>query len=174
MGYIRLRRPLLRRFVCDRIGARHGDEAMMKALAFAVALSMSAFSAVPSHSADLLAGMSRYENMHERANRKQLKRILGVDPVTVRWCGAMLTVVVRNAGKKPPVGSFRAVAWKNYGRAVPKTRAYVGRAIAVVRGGTHVGVFSGVDRYGRTCVKAGNTSNRVKSACYGGKSWVRM
>lgn len=123
--------------------------------------------------ADLMSVMSRYDGMHERVNRASLRKVLGIDPVRTPWCGAMLTVVVRKAGKRPPAGSFKAASWKRYGAPAARSAANVGKAIAVVRGGRHVGVYVGTDKRGRTCVKAGNTSNRVKTACYSGKSWVR-
>ncbi len=123
------------------------------------------------NAADLLSVMSRYEGMHEVRNRKALKAMLKIDPRRIPWCGAMLTYVVKKAGKRPPAGSLRAASWKHYGKAVKRSQARRGDVV-VVRGGRHVIVFQKWSG-NRACGKGGNTSNRVKTACYGGVVAVR-
>lgn len=124
--------------------------------------------------ADLLSTMSRFDGMHERTNRVELRKTIGVDPSIVPWCGYMLSYVVKKNGKTPPSNAGSASAWKNYGTPVSRSKVRIGHAIAVVRGGLHVGVYVGTDKRGRTCVMAGNTTNRTKKACYSGKAWIRQ
>ena len=140
---------------------------MIRALAIAMSIALAA----PAHSADLVSVMARYEGMHERTNRAALKKMLGVNPSATPWCGAMLTYVVKRAGKRPPAGSFKAANWRSYGKSVKRSNARRGD-VAVVRGGRHVIAFTHWQG-GKACGIGGNTSNRVKRACYGGVVAVR-
>ena len=140
----------------------------MKALLVAASLML----AVPTVStAGMLSVISKYQGMHEVKNRASLKRMIGVDPRRVPWCGAMMTYVAKRAGRKPPVGSFKAAAWQRFGKTVKRSQARPGD-IAVVRYGQHVMIFTGF-KSGKACGWAGNTSNRVAHGCWGGLISVR-
>lgn len=115
----------------------------------------------PAASADLLAAARQYVGQHERTNRKALKRLIGVDPVLTRWCGAFLGYVARKAGRKPPSGHNLASSWVSYGKPVKLSQAKPGDVL-VLHG--HVGVFSGFKK-GRVCMISGNSKNMVRSSC---------
>jgi len=121
--------------------------------------------------ADMLSVMSKYEGMSETRNRKALSRMVGVDVRRIPWCGAMLTYVAKKSGKRPPAGSFRAISWTKYGKPVKPRNAKRGD-VAIVRGGRHVIVFTHWQG-NRICGVSGNSSNAVRSACYGGLIGVR-
>jgi uncharacterized protein (TIGR02594 family) len=110
-------------------------------------------------SADVVSIAKRYDGMHERRHRGKLKRIIGVDPARTPWCGAWLGTVVRQSGRKPPVGYTSSWAWKRWGRSVGARRG----AIAVFKHG-HVGVVESI-KNGKVCVWSANWRNRVGLSC---------
>ncbi len=108
----------------------------------------------------LIAVAAKYVGLQERRNRAALTRILGIDPVRVRWCGAFLGRVVRNAGGKPPVGFMKASNWSGWGI---RANGPVAGSVAVMRG--HVLVVTHTAGK-RVCGISGNASNAVARKCY--------
>lgn len=108
----------------------------------------------------LVTAAQKYIGLQERRNRAALKRILGVDPVRIPWCGAFLGKVVRSNGGKPPKGYLKASNWSRWGA---RARGPVAGSVAVMRG--HVLVVTHVDG-GRVCGISGNSSNAVSRKCY--------
>lgn len=126
------------------------------------ALTIAMLLSTPAASSDLYATAKQYIGMTERGHRKSLRKMLGVDPVRVQWCGAMMAFVARKAGYKPPVGANVAASWARFGRAVSLKQAKRGDVV-VLRG--HVTVFTKLVK-GKICGVGGNQSNAIKESCY--------
>lgn len=110
--------------------------------------------------------LMKLEGLHERKNRKQLQKVLGVNPARVPWCGYAVAYAVRKAGGKPVRGYPSAAAWKRFGRAVSKQRARKGD-IAVIRTkrGYHVTIVSHIDG-DRLYGIGGNQGNSVQLSAF--------
>jgi uncharacterized protein (TIGR02594 family) len=126
------------------------------------ALTIAMLLSTPAASADLYATAKQYIGLHERTNRKSLRKMLGVDPVRVQWCGAFLAMAARKAGYKPPSGANVAASWSRFGRSVSMRQAKRGDVV-VMRG--HVTVFTRIVK-GKVCGVGGNQSNAIKESCY--------
>ena len=100
-------------------------------------------------------GSVHSEGLHERQNRGQLKRILGVDPVRIPWCGVYLARLVSN----PPKGYASAHSWRSWKRSVKPRPG----AIAIFRH-SHVGLVVAV-RKNCILVKSGNDGDRIRTRC---------
>lgn len=143
----------------------------MKALVFAAALA-----ATISHAhATPADNLSKLTGMHERQNRAQLKRILGIDPARIPWCGAAVSWAVRKAGRKPPAAPLKAISWRSYGKAVTLSSARRGDVVVVRnRRGHHVAIITRQPNKGKVCALGGNSSNRVKETCYSARAVVAV
>ena len=109
--------------------------------------------------ADTAAIAQRYQGLDEVRNRRQLKALLGIDPVRVRWCGKFAGMVLRQAGVSPPDGDAAVANWKRWGRKTAPRRGVI-----VVFRHSHVGIFTRF-KDGRVCVISGNWRNRVGESC---------
>lgn len=114
----------------------------------------------------------RYIGLSEHKNRKQLKALLGVDPVRTPWCGALTAMVVRKAGRKPPKGANIARSWLRYGKPVKVSMARPGDIVVVSSVRNHVGIFSH-RQGGKMCLVSGNSRNMVRVGCYSRIQGVR-
>jgi uncharacterized protein (TIGR02594 family) len=108
----------------------------------------------------LVQAAQKYIGLQERRNRAALKRILGVDPVRIPWCGAFMGKIVRGNGGKPPKGFLKASNWSRWGA---RASGPVAGSVAVMR--SHVLVVTHVDGR-RVCGISGNASNAVARKCY--------
>ena len=97
--------------------------------------------------------------LHERRNRAQLRRWLGVDPARTRWCGAYVAARLRALGKPLPRNALAVSAWRHWGRSVQPRPGVV----AVFRH-SHVGIVAAV-RPGCVLVTSGNDSNAIRTRC---------
>ena len=128
-------------------------------------------SIIPVHAeASTLSIAKKYVGLHERANRSSLKRMIGIDPARVPWCGAWAGFVVRKAGRKPPKGHNMARSWLRFGKAVKMSSARPGDVVVLrTRGGAiprfHVGLLYSKPK-GRICLIGGNQRNQVQLSCY--------
>ncbi len=129
------------------------------ALALAASISITPSLA---QSADLLVAVKPYVGQHERANRKSLRRMLGVDPVITKWCGALLSAVARKSGYKVPAAGNQAASWRSFGTGVKLKHARKGDVV-VMRG--HVTIFTRFAK-GKVCGIGGNQKNSVIESCY--------
>jgi uncharacterized protein (TIGR02594 family) len=121
----------------------------------------------PAAQAGLVETMKRYEGLHESTNNKALRKMLGVNPRAVPWCGYMLAYVARKNGRKPPASFASARAWAKYGKYVQKRELRRSDVLVIITGRRqlHAGTFT--KRVGaKVCLIGGNTSNRVKESCY--------
>lgn len=126
------------------------------------ALTIVLFLSTPAMPSDLYTTAKQYIGMSERGSRKSLRKMLGVDPVRVQWCGAFLGLVARKAGYRLPASHNIAASWSRFGRSVSLKQAKRGD-IVVLRG--HVTIFSGFAK-GKVCGVGGNQSNAVRESCY--------
>lgn len=118
--------------------------------------------------------ISKLNGMHERSNRAALKRTLGVDPARIPWCGAAAAWAVRKAGRKPPAGYMRAIAWRGYGKAVSMSHARRGDVLVLRnKRGHHVTILTRKAK-GKICAIGGNQGNRVKESCYSARAVVAV
>ena len=142
---------------------------MLKKAIFAAAIAVS----TPVHAtpADTLAKLS---GLHERANRSQLKKILGIDPARIPWCGAAVAYAVKKAGRKPPQAPLKAISWRSYGNAVSLSSARRGDVVVVRnRRGNHVALLT--RKQGNSvCIVGGNQSNRVSEKCVSARAVVAI
>lgn len=118
--------------------------------------------------------ITKLSGMHERSNRAALKRTLGVDPARIPWCGAAAAWAVRKAGRKPPAGYMRAIAWRGYGKAVSMSHARRGDVLVLRnRRGHHVTILTR-KAGGKVCAIGGNQGNKVKESCYSARAVVAV
>lgn len=118
--------------------------------------------------------LQKLSGMHERSNRAQLKKILGIDPARIPWCGAAVAWAVKKAGRKPPAAPLRAISWRSYGKSVTISSARRGDVFVVRnRRGHHVSIVTKKSA-GKICGIGGNQSNQVKESCYGARSVVAV
>lgn len=120
------------------------------------------FCTVPAESASLLNAAQKYVGLHERSNNATLRKVLGVNPARVPWCGYFITALVRKIGGKIPSGNGRAISWRNIGKPVTLSSARRGDLV-VMR--NHVTIYTKRTK-GRVCGIGGNQSNRVRESCY--------
>lgn len=131
----------------------------MNAILLALAITLSASTAFAGSSP--LKIMQSYIGLHEVKNRKQLRQIMKFDPRSP-WCAAMLTTVMRKAGRKPPPGHNTARSWLHFGKAVRLAQARAGDVVIL---GRHVGVFHSI-KGGKVCLVGGNQKNSIRLSCY--------
>lgn len=144
----------------------------MKALFFAAALAAT----IPHAHATPADTLSKLSGMHERQNRAQLKKSLGVDPARVPWCGYAVAYAIRKASpsKKPPAGYPRAISWARWGKAVTLSSARRGDVVVVKnRRGHHVALITSASK-GKVCMIGGNQSSRVSEKCVSARSVVAV
>jgi uncharacterized protein (TIGR02594 family) len=94
----------------------------------------------------------------------EARRYLGGNP-TGRgslWCARFMNMVLQHTGRQG-TGSDMASSFAHYGQRISGPQ--VG-AIAVMgrRGGSHVGVITGIDAQGNPIMISGNNGNRVREA----------
>lgn len=114
---------------------------------------------------ELYDAAARFQGMHERGNNGSLRRLLGVNPARVPWCGYFLGAVAKRAGKAVPRGYPAARSWTRHGRSVRLSQARRGDIVVLGGRRNHVGLFHGRAK-GRVCLLGGNQSNQVKVSCY--------
>lgn len=104
-------------------------------------LALSACTTLPQN--DLVVASSKYLGLHEVADRQELSRLVGVDPVRTEWCAAFVNTILEQQGY-PTTNSLLARSFTDYGEPVfgdPEPGD-----IVVLRRGTegwqgHVGIY---------------------------------
>jgi hypothetical protein len=109
--------------------------------------------------ADMVSIARKTSGLHERKNRAALRRMIGVDPVRTRWCGAWLGYVARRADKRPPAGFSSSQAWRRAGHAAGPAPGRI-----VIFKHRHVGLMTGFCRGGVKVISA-NWRNQVGENC---------
>ena len=150
--------------------------AMQVARAAAAAIALTAAAIVTScddaHAGSVLGVLQSWNGLHEGKHNRQLRKILGVNPRAVQWCGYGMAAAYRAAGKakRIPRGFASHNSWRNAGKRVPKAAIRKGDLFAP---GRHVTMFSH-KKNGRYCGYGGNQSNRFQLSCYKPSSikWV--
>ena len=137
----------------------HGGGAVLRALVLALLL----LGATPASAAQLLNVAQKYVGLHERTHNATLRKLLGVNPRAVKWCGYFMTAVVRKVGGKVPASSARAISWRTVGKPVTLKSARRGDLL-VMR--SHVTIYTGKRKGNRICGLGGNQSNAVRESCY--------
>ena len=137
----------------------------MKSLMFCLLTAGFMAFCTPAH-AGMLSVAESVEGLHERANRGQLKQILGIDPARTPWCGYAMAYFARKAGLELPDGYGKARSWTRAGRKVSKPER--GDVVVLNR---HVGLFTRFEG-NRICLLGGNQSNRIAESCYPRRSVV--
>lgn len=108
---------------------------------------------------------AKYTGLHERKNNRALRRLLGVNPARVPWCGYFVATVARQAGKRPPRGFPAARSWTRFSKPVRPSQARRGDVVVVKNRRWHVGIFHS-RKNGKVCLLGGNQSNGVRVSCY--------
>jgi hypothetical protein len=132
---------------------------MIRPLFLATLILTSPITAQLAIGADLLAVARQSLGLHERKHRAVLRRMIGVDPVRTRWCGAWLGYVARRAGKRPPAGFPSSRAWPIAGHAAGPAPGHI-----VIFRHRHVGLMTGFCRGGVKVISA-NWRNQVGENC---------
>ena len=127
-----------------------------------ILLALSMLTASQAYAGSPLKIMQSYQGMHERRDRAALKRIMGVDPARTPWCAAMVSAVMRKAGRKLPPGSNMARSWLRFGKSVKLRNARPGDVVVLAR---HVGLFVQA-KGGKVCLLSGNSGNSIRQHCY--------
>lgn len=105
----------------------------------------------------------KYIGYTETKNTKELKRILGINPIHIAWCSAFITAMERRAGHKG-TGDLLARSYLKYGFKVPINDAKLGDIVVFKRGKYphgHVGYFVRFEG-NNVVVLGGNQDNSVK------------
>lgn len=113
-----------------------------------------------------LRAIEKVLGLHETKNNRTIRKIVGVNPARIPWCGGAVSYAVRKAGGRPVRGHLRALNWKRFGKAVRLSRARKGDVVVLrTKRGHHVSIYKG--RYkGRVILCGGNQSNRFKCSSY--------
>ena len=144
-------------------------QAMQVARAATAAIALSAAAIVTScndaHAGSVLGVLQSWNGLHEGKHNRQLRRILGVNPRVVEWCGYGMAAAFRAAGKasKIPKGFPSHKAWRNVG---PKVKLRSIKRGDIFAPGNHVTMFTRVNERGRYCGRGGNQSKQFKESCY--------
>ena len=100
--------------------------------------------------------------LNENANRKSLRRLLGINPSSTAWCGAFVAAMVRSHGKQPPAGYKMAKSWIRFGKAVSLKSARPGDIVVFrFKRSYHVAILIEIRR-GVIKAIGGNQSNTVR------------
>jgi uncharacterized protein (TIGR02594 family) len=99
--------------------------------------------------------------MHERKDRTELKRLMGVDPVTYEWCAAFVNMILNlhgiNGSESVSNSPLMARSFLQWGQSVEKANIMRGDIVVFPRGNKgwqgHVGFYvetinkNGIDYY---------------------------
>ena len=103
-----------------------------------------------------------YEGMEQNKNRKQLKNLMKVDPVSIPWCAAFVGAILKELGF-PTTNSLTAMSYAKYKKETKKPEK--GDIVVIRRSGgsgAHVGFFNGFKNGGKTVsILGGNQSHKV-------------
>ena len=114
-----------------------------------------------------LVAIKAVEGLHERKHRKQIKRIVGVNPAATPWCGYAVAYAVKRAGGTPVKGYPKAISWTRFGKPVSLSQARKGDIVVIrTRRGHHVTVYSKRLSKARFEGCGGNQSNQFKCSGY--------
>lgn len=140
--------------------------------ALAMILGMSTFGVASFTSTQAEANVGRLRaiekvvGLHERKNNKTIRRMVGVNPARIPWCGGAVAYAVRKAGGKPVKGHLGAKNWSRFGKAVSLKNARKGDIVVLrTKRGHHVSIYKGRSK-GRVTLCGGNQSNRFKCSNY--------
>jgi len=113
-----------------------------------------------------LRAIEKVVGLHERKNNKTIRRLVGVNPARVPWCGAAVAYAVRKAGGQPIKGHLGAKNWSRFGKGVKLSSARKGDVVVIrTKRGHHVGIYKTRSK-GRVTLCGGNQSNRFKCSNY--------
>lgn len=111
----------------------------------------------------------QYVGLSERHNRKQLRKIVHVDPVRTPWCASFVNAVLNSVG----LSGTHSNSAMSFAKYKTKTRTPHKGDIVVLRrhggSGAHVGFFKSFEKHnGRTyvAVLGGNMNNKVMVKTY--------
>jgi uncharacterized protein (TIGR02594 family) len=98
--------------------------------------------AEPEVTPEVLPEAEQFVGMHERANRKELKEFMGIDPAAIEWCAAFVNSVLDRAG----ISSTESLLARSYLKWGLSTEMPQPGDIMVFRRGTegwqgHVGFY---------------------------------
>lgn len=114
-----------------------------------------------------LSAIKQHIGLHERKHRRQIKAIVGADPVANAWCGYAAGYAVKQAGGTPPRDYPKAASWKRWGTAVSFSNARPGDVIVYrFKRGYHVAIFEKHLGKGRHSSCGGNMSSSFKCTSY--------
>lgn len=115
-----------------------------------------------------------YVNMTERKNRKELRELMGVDPVRTEWCAAFVNSILELENTQGS-GSVHhnpmlARSFLVWGESVSKHEIKRGDVVVFPRGTQgwqgHVGFYYGTTEDGLWIILSGNYNGAVKYAKY--------
>lgn len=140
---------------------------LFTAICIGAALALAYITTPSAHaSPQRLKAIKQVEGLHEVKHRKQIKRLIGLDP-RIPWCGAATAYAVKKAGGKPIKYPNKAVNWTKFGKKVSLSTARQGDVVVLrFKRGYHVGIYSKRVGKGRIEVCGGNMSNRFKCSNY--------
>lgn len=116
--------------------------------------------------------------MHEWQDRKELRSLLGVDPVRTEWCAAFVNAVLEMDGipnldtidHRYPLLARSFLGW---GNAVDPKDIRKGDLVIFPRGKEswkgHVGFYAGTNQNGYWVILGGNQNNTVNYRLYNPK-----
>lgn len=146
----------------------------LRGIFLAVGLIAATISTATPVEASIVAQARAYEGLHERINRRALQKLMGVNPISVPWCGSFIGAIVKKDGKRPPAGYRLAQSWVRYGKKVSVAQARAGDVVVLrTKYGYHVALIVSKSK-NKVRVISGNQSNRVKVTKYSIKSIVAI
>ena len=109
---------------------------------------------------------NKYMGLHERTNKKRLRRLLGFDPSKTAWCAGFVNAIELRMDRKG-TGKLLARSSLKYGKDIKKPKH--GDIVVLKRGllpwQGHVGYYAG-ETATHVLVLGGNQDNQVSKKLY--------
>lgn len=130
---------------------------------FATSLHAGTHSTVPPANETMERAL-KYLHLHEKRNRKQLTKLLKIDPAKIPWCASFVNAILRDRG----TGSLMARSFLKKGKKVKQPR--YGDIVVLTRTKNkskgHVGFFVRYTMNKDIVVLGGNQDNSVNFKVY--------
>jgi len=125
----------------------------------------------PSNSVDTA---QEYIGLSERRDRKEIKELVGVDPVRTEWCAAFVNAILNMDGipgsESVSENPLMARSFLDWGSPINPQDIQPGDVVVFPRGNQgwqgHVGFYVGRTQEGYWLILGGNQSNQVRYDLY--------
>jgi len=122
----------------------------------------------------IISRANAYVGMSERKNRKELRSLINVDPVSTEWCAAFVNSILEleNIEGSGTVhhNPLLARSFLSWGQTIPRNAIQPGDIVVFPRGSTgwqgHVGFYYGLTKEGNWVILSGNYNDKVSYAVF--------